>query len=269
MLQCSRSCWLPAEEGGGGLAFFPVNTVTMAPDKTMALADGQEDVTVTAVVKDFAGRPLSNAAISFVVSSGSGTLHSADLVTSASGTAAVKVNRDPVAGPATNETVTVTASASGASGSASIKFINMPSTATIRVGLNKVVTDLAVLTFDLASTPTQTTAFLSISPINEANTAHFVFNTNTFTSIGVSTWPSAFNFTLMTSPGTAPFGITTVVNSPVLELVYNIDPTITSLPTFSVGPQNITAIGPLPDALDIVPALIQADFFSTTTFDTE
>src|SRR5512135_2465457 len=96
--------------GGGGTAFLPVNSVSMTADKTKALASGTEDVTMTATVRDYLGNPLGGTAISFVISAGSGSLHSADVVTSASGTAAVKVSRGPVSPPATNEIVTVTAS---------------------------------------------------------------------------------------------------------------------------------------------------------------
>jgi hypothetical protein len=137
----------------------------------------------------------------------------------------------------------------------------LPNTAVVEVGFNRVVADLAILTFDMVSVPTQTV--LVVAPINEANTTHFVS--------GVNTWASILNapdtYTLMTAPIIAPFGITTVIGSPVVGFTFGIDSGIKALPTFAVGPNHITALNS--SNVVVLPALMQADFFAATVFDTD
>ena len=86
-------------------------SVTVSADKDIALANGSEDITLRAEVKNVDGTPLSGKAISFVVTAGAGSLHSADAATNASGIATAKLNRGPIAPPNTSENVTVTVTA--------------------------------------------------------------------------------------------------------------------------------------------------------------
>jgi hypothetical protein len=246
--------------GGGGGGFFPVNSLTMVPDKTKALASGTEDVTMTATVRDFSGQPLANKSISFMITSGTATLHSADVVTSASGTASVKVNTGPIAPPATSETVTVKATSAGASGSASVKFINLPSQATVLVGFTKAVSDIGTLTFDLVSTPSPSPLPV-VTAIGPADTPPFINGVNTFASI--INGPDTFSLLTSLIPG-----VSVNANTAFMQFVFFIDPSITALPTYAIGPNNITAFHS--DGITaITPALVQKDFYSTTTFDTE
>jgi hypothetical protein len=235
------------------------STVTVTADKRIALANGSENITLTALVTNVSGSALAGKTISFAITSGTGTLQNAGATTSASGNATVQVNRGPIS-PLTKEDVIVTATADGISGSKTVRFINLPASAAIEVALTKTVTDLAILTFDIVSAPTQTPPiFLQLAAIGAADTPPFIngVTTQTFQL-------AAFTFSLMTSENP---GITTTPNSPIVGLTYNIDSTIQELPIFSVGPNNIRAddSGGFP----ILPTLNQADISATTVFDTE
>jgi hypothetical protein len=243
-------------------------TVTLTADKRIALANGIEDITVTALVTNVSGSTLSGKTISFAITQGTGTLHAAAAATDASGNATVKVNRGPVSAPLTKEDVTITATADGVSGSKTVRFINLPASASIQVAINPPISNLAILTFDLISSPTQSTTLLSIDPINEAVTSPFIGplgpgTQNTFASI-----LSAPNtFTLFEGlPASTP-GITTVLNSPIVGFVFAIDSSITALPTYVIGPNNITASNP--SGLPLLPALTQSNLVATVVFDTE
>lgn len=252
---------LAACGGGGGGGIAP-NSVTLTANKQLALANGIEDVTLTAKVTDGGGNPLAGTTISFAITAGTGTLHSADLVTSASGTASVKVNRGPVDAPATNELVTVKATAAGSSGSATVKFINMPATATVQVGLTKAVSDIGILTFDLISTPTQTVSLLAFDPIGAAITAPFVGPGIGQTSFTWLAGGSTYAYMTSEIPGLA-----VAANSYFLGFTFGIDPGNTELPTFVIGPDHITASNS--GGYLILPALTQADFIAAVVFDTE
>jgi hypothetical protein len=180
----------------------------------------------------------------------------------------VKVNRGPIAVPLTKEDVVITATADGVSGSKTVRFINLPASATIQVAIDPPVSNLAILTFDLISSPTQSTTLLSIDPINAAATSPFIGplgpgTQNTFASI--LTAPNTY--TLFEGlPASAP-GITTVLNSPIVGFTFAIDSTITALPTYVIGPNHITAS--VPSGLPLLPALTQSNLVATVVFDTE
>ena len=259
------SLLLAACGGGGGGGTPPPPSVTVTADKEIAMANGSEDITLTATVRDFNGAAMPGTAISFVITSGSGSLHSADLTTGASGTAGVKVNRLPIDPPGTYQDITIRGSAAGVSGSKQVRFINRPSSATIQVAINPPVSNLATLTFDLITGPTQTTTLLSIDPINEAVIAPFIGplgpgTQNTFTSI--LNPPSTYTLFTSLNPG-----ITTKLNSPIVGFVFAVDATDTELPTYKIGPDHITAF--VPSGLPLLPGLTQANLSATVKFDTE
>jgi hypothetical protein len=255
--------------GGGGGGGAAPNIVAVTADKEIALANGNdpvspEYVTMTATVTNAGGTPLTGTTISFVITSGTGTLVNASgATTDASGIATVQVKRDPIApAPPNKENVTVTATAAGASGSKTVKFINTPDTATVQVAINPPVTNLATLTFDLVSAPTQTPAtLLVLEPINAADTLPFIGhadpNQNTFASLLFA--PDTYTLFTSLNPG-----IDTALNSPIVGFTYGIDPTIKSLPTFSIGPNNIHAFNP--SGLDLLPVLKQSNLVATTVF---
>jgi hypothetical protein len=259
------SLLLAACGGGGGGGFFALPSVTVTADKRIAMANGSEDVTLTATVHDFSGAAMPGTTISFVITSGTGSLHSADLKTGASGTAGVKVNRLAIDPPGTSQDITITASAAGVSGSKTVRFINRPTEASIQVVINPSVSNLATLTFDLITGPTQTTTLLSIEPINEAIIAPFIGpngpgTQNTFTSI--LNPPSTYTLFTSLNPG-----ITTKSNSPIVGFVFGIDATDTELPTYVIGPDHITAF--VPSGFALLPGLTQANLAATVKFDTE
>jgi hypothetical protein len=245
-----------------------VATVAVTADKRIALANGIEDITLTALVTNASGTPLSGKAISFVITTGTGTLHSAAAATDASGNATVKVNRGPISAPLTKEDVTITATADLVSGTKTVRFINLPASATVQVAIDPPISNLALLTFDLITSPTQTTTLLSIDPINEAVISPFIGplgpgTQNTFTSI----LNPPNTYTLFEGlPASTP-GITTVLNSPIVGFVFGIDSSITALPTYEIGPNNITAFDP--SGFPLLPALTQANLVATVVFDTE
>jgi len=266
--------------GGGGDNGAPAppppdptiaTSVTMTSDKAIALANGTdpvspERITLTAEVKNYAGTVLSGKTISFVITAGSGTLVNVTAATNASGLATVQLQRDPIAAPNTREFITVTATADSASGTATVRFINLPAAAAIEVALNRVVTDLAILTFDLVSAPAQSApTLLEVKPIGAAITAPFIGppspNQNTFASLLGPTTYSLFTSVIP--------GITTTVNSAIVGFTFNIDPTIKSLPTFTVTTQPAYFPAITSGGFPVLPAVTEADFVETTIFDTD
>jgi len=241
------------------------NIVTMTANKSIALANGNdivsaETITLTALVTDAAGTPLAGQTISFVMTAGTGSLVNASATTNASGIATVQLMRDPITPPATREDITVTATAAGASGAKTVRFINLPASAAIQVALTRTVTDIAILTFDLVSAPTPTPpTFLTLSATGEANIPPYVNGVNTYTA---QLDTSTFTITTSVIPGfTAP------ANDPIVGFVYNISSTIKELPVFSIGPNHITGFDS--GSFPLLPTLVQSDITATTTFDTD
>jgi hypothetical protein len=242
-------------------------TVVVTSDKRIALANGIEDITLTALVTNASGSAISGKTVAFVITTGTGTLHSAAAATDASGKATVKVNRGPISPPPTKEDVTITATADIVSGTKTVRFINLPASASITVAIDPPISNLALLTFDLITSPTQTTTLLSIDPINEAVTAPFIGPGNP----GQNTFASILNppntYTLFEGlPASTP-GITTVQNSPIVGFVFAIDPSITALPTYEIGPDHITTSDP--SGFPLLPALTQSNLVASVVFDTE
>lgn len=262
------ACGRDHGDNGTPVDLTKASTVTVTSDKRIALANGSENITLTALVTNASGSALSGTAISFVITSGTGTLQNAGATTNASGNATVQVNRGPIAAPLTKEDVVITATADGVSGSKTVRFINLPASATIQVAIDPPVSNLAILTFDLISSPTQSTTILSIDPINEAATLPFIGpggggTQNTFASI----LNAPNTYTLFEGlPASTP-GITTVLNSPIVGFVFAIDSTITALPTYVIGPDHITAS--VPSGLPLLPALTQSNLVATVVFSTE
>ncbi len=246
--------------GGGGAA---ASTTTLTSDKAIALANGNDPVSPERVT--FTATSTPGSPVSFVITAGTGSLVNADTATNASGIATVQLQRNPITGVNTREDITVTATAAGASAAKTVRFIDLPSQANISIALNRVITDLGALTFDLVSSPTQSAPqFMLATPLGVAITFPRIGplgpgTQNTYT-IAVGT--GKYSLVTTVNPG-----ITTTVNGPLVGLTYSIDPTIKSLPTFAVGttPQatNSLASGALPIAVS------QADFVATTVFDTD
>jgi hypothetical protein len=251
--------------GGGGGGGTPPNVVTLTADKSIALANGDDPVspelvTFTAHVTNAGGAPLANQTISFVITAGTGSLINASVATGPSGTAAVQLMRDPITAPASRQDITVKATAASASGAKTVRFINLPTTASIEVALNKQVVNLGWLSFDILTAPTQTPPiFLQLSAIGAADTLPFQNGVNTLT---FSTPPTYWILTTLDP------GITTTPNGAIVGITFTIDATIKELPIFSVGPDHIAAYTP-PLMDPMVPAITQADFVATTTFDTD
>jgi hypothetical protein len=260
LMMLAMSALLLAACGSSDEAMVPLASVKLASDKRIALANGSEDITMTATVKDIAGKALSGKSISFLITKGSGSLHGADLTTGPTGTAAVMVNRVAIS-PGTYEDVTIKATVTGAAGSKTVRFINLPTTMVAEVGLNKVVSNMATFTFDVVSTPTQSPIPI-VEPINQAATGAFIPNVNTFASL--LNFPNTYTLLTVNTPA-----ITTVAGSPVVRLTYLINQSITELPVFALGedPLHVTANGPLPNADPI--AVAPADLFMNQKFDTE
>jgi len=246
--------------------------VTLTADKEIALANGNDPVspdriTLTAEVKNADGTAMSGQTISFAVTMGTGSLVNADVATNASGIATVKLQRDPIPLPNTREDVTVTATVDKASGTKTVRFINLPATVQLEVALNRVVSDLAILTFDLVSSPTQSApVLLEVKPIGLATTPPFIGplgpgTQNTFAAMLDTTTYSLFTSVIP--------GITTTVNGPLVGFTFSIDPTITSLPTFTVTTQPTYFPALTSGGYPVLPEVTQVDFVMTTIFDTD
>ena len=249
--------------------------ISLTSDKAIALANGNdpvnpERITLTAQVTNAVGSAFANKTISFAVTSGTGSLVNAAATTNASGIATVKLQRDPISAPNTREDITVTATVDSASGSKTVRFINLPATAAIEVALNRVVTDLAILTFDLVTAPTQSAPlFLEVKPIGAAITPPFIGplgpgTQNTYAALLGG--PNNTTYSLITS--VIP-GITTTVNGALVGFTYSIDPTITSLPTFTVTTLSTYFPAMTSGGVPVLPAVTQTDFVAATIFDTD
>jgi hypothetical protein len=247
------------------------SSVTVSADKEIALANGSEDITLTAEVKNVDGALLSGKAISFAVTAGTGSLHTVDAATNSSGVATAKLQRDPVSTPNTREDITVIVTADSATATKTVRFINQPSSAVIEIALNRVVTDLSLLTFDLVSSPTLSKpVLLEVTPIGLATTAPFIGplgpgtqNTFVFLSGGTTI---AGTYSLITS--VVP-GITTTVNGALVGFTFSIDPTLTSLPSFTVTTQPTYFPAVTSGGFPVLPAVSKVDFVETTIFDTD
>jgi hypothetical protein len=246
--------------------------VTLTADKEIALANGNdpvspERITLTAEVKRADGTFLPGQGVTFAITAGSGVLANAGAATNASGLVSVTLQRNPIASPATREDVTVTATTGGVSGTKTVRFINLPGSAALEIALNRVVTDLAILTFDLVSSPTLSApTFLAVTPIGAAITPPFIGPSgpgtqNTFTALLGSTTYSLFTSVVP--------GITTSVNGAIVGFTYGIDSTIKSLPTFTVTTQPTYFPALTSGGVPVLPAVTQADFVVTTIFDTD
>ena len=137
------ACGRDHGDNGTPVDLTKASTVTVTSDKRIALANGSENITLTALVTNASGSALSGTAISFGITAGTGTLQNAAATTDALGNATVQVNRGPIAAPLTKEDVVITATADGVSGSKTVRFINLPASAAIEVALTKTVSDLA------------------------------------------------------------------------------------------------------------------------------
>ena len=248
--------------------------ISLTSDKAIALANGNdpvspERITLTAHVTDAVGSAFANKTISFAVTSGTGSLVNADAATNASGIATVKLQRDPIPAPNTREDITVTATVDSASGSKTVRFINQPSSAAIEVALNRVVTDLAILTFDLVSSPTLSKPLLlEVTPIGPAITPPFIGPLGPGTQNTYAALWAVNNTTYSLFTSVVP-GITTTVNGTLVGFTFSVDPALTSLPTFSVStlPSYFAAITSA--GFPVLPEVTKADFVVATIFDTD
>jgi hypothetical protein len=124
--------------------------------------------------------------------------------------------------------------------------------------------DLGALTFDLLSSPTQSAPVFSlVTPLGAAVTAPFIgpLGPGIQNTFAIAVDPSTSRYTLITSVSP---GITTIMNDPLVGFSYHIDPTMKSLPTFTVtAPLAETTGAAVPITVS------QADFVVKTVFDTD
>ena len=252
--------------GGGGGGAAAASTTTLTSDKAIALANGNDPVSPERVTLTATSTPGSP--VSFVITAGTGSLVNADAATNASGIATVQLQRNPITGVNTREDITVTATAAGASAAKTVRFIDLPAQADVKVALNRVIQDLGGLTFDLVSSPTQSAPqFMLVTPLGAAIAFPRIGplgpgTQNTYTiAVGTTT------YSLLT---TVSPGITTRVNDPLVGFTFNIDPTIKSLPTFATLATATTPSAVTSLSTGAVPiAVSNADFVTTTVFSTD
>jgi hypothetical protein len=237
--------------------------VELKPTKGVALADGTDVATVQARVENADGTTAPDGTnVSFSAVDSSGPLSSATAAT-VGGKASFSLTHAPISG-ATHQTVTITASAGGASASQDVKFITQPSSVDVFIAFNKAVTNLAGLQFSLVSTPGATFD----------NDAQHIFPMNNAVA-GSSTqvagkFDPAANSTIIVLAFAGLGGFNTGTD-PIIKATFAI---ISGLPLFSIdelsSAATFTAVGAA--GLDFVattPPVTAENLVVTTTYDTE
>jgi hypothetical protein len=244
--------------GGGGGNPNAGATITLTPSKTVALADGNDVVTVHADIKNADGTPIADGTPVSFTAPGDNDNPAVTQTTTEDGHASVSLTRDPIQ-LATRETATVTASSIGLSKSTAIKFINQPAGAEVQIGFNQPVTNLAGLQFNLHSDAGATfdnTAQL-ITGINAAETTQTLVTGN-FISAAHSTK------VVLAFAGLSGFNTGT---TPVIKATYAIT---AGLPAFSVdvaSASTFTAVGP--DFGPTTPPVTAGNLVVTVIYDTD
>lgn len=137
--------------GGEGSGNSSAAAITLTPSKNVALADGNDTVTVHANVADAGGAAVADGTpVTFKANDDAGNPF-ATQSTTVGGLASITLTRDPIQG-ARNQTGTVTAESGSASQSVQIKFINQPASVDVFISFKQAVTNLAGLDFKLDNT---------------------------------------------------------------------------------------------------------------------
>ena len=235
-------------------------TIDLKATKGVALADGNDVVTVRAHVENADGTAAPDGtSVSFTAVDSSGPLPSSTAVTS-QGTATFSLTHAPITG-ATHVTATITASAGGASASRDVKFITQPASVDVFIGFNQAVTNLTGLRFNLISTPGATFDNFAqhISPMNNA-----VAGSSTAVAANFDAASNSTKIDLIFA-GLAGFDTGT---APIIKATFAIT---AGLPTFSIdevsSAATFTAIGP--DFGATTPPVTAENLVVTTTYDTE
>jgi len=243
-------------DSGGSDPNGPAN-VQLLPSKTLALADGNDVVTLLAEVTRADGAAVADGTIvTFTLPAGSGTL-SAALVATNGGVASVNLTRPPVAG-AKNQIVTVTGSVGRVSGATEVKFINQPTSVELFMATEAPVANLAAL--QLAVNNTAGTSF--------DNTAAPVFTLNS-AAVGASL--ATANFNAVANSTTIALINANGINTgttPIIKLTFSVAASA-GLPSFSINtaPARFTATDP--NGIALAPPLTAANLVLSTRFDTE
>jgi Big-like domain-containing protein len=248
--------------GHGGAANSGM-TIDLKAAKGVALADGNDVATVQANVENADGTPAPDGtSVSFTAAESSGPLPSST-ATTANGKASFSLVHAPISG-ATHVTVTITASAGGASASQDVKFITQPSSVDVFIAFNQAVTNLAGLQFNLISTPGATfdNNAQRIFPMNNAvagSSSQVVGNFD----------PAANSTKIILSY--AGFGGFNTGTTPIIKATFAIT---AGLPVFSIdeltSAATFTAVGSVgTDFGATTPPVTAENLVVTTTYDTE
>jgi hypothetical protein len=249
---------LSACGSSGGGSGATAAAVTLSPSKLVALADGNDTVTVRADFTKADGNAADDGmAVTFTVSADGGVLSTATAA-SANGSASVSVNHAPITG-AKNRTLTITASGGGVSGSKSVKFINQPANADVFVALDTAVTNLSGLRFNLNNTTGATfdNDTQLVAAINNAALGNMLIAAGFDAAANSTTIGLAYGGTTGFNTGTDPIVKATYAISSGLPL-FSAD--LTSSATFTAVDQ---------DGNTVVPAVTAANLVVSVTYDTE
>jgi len=240
--------------GGGGGGVVPVDpnapaAVSMTPSKTMALADGNDAVTILAQVVKSNGTPVADGTIVAFSTPTSGAAFSASSAPTASGIATTSLTLAPLTG-VSNRSVTVNCSVGNASNTTQLTFINQPTSVDVAISFDQAVTNLAALQFVLNNQAGASFNNLPLQvPLGSLAAANFDAASNS-TTIGLTN-ASGFN------TGTAP----------VIVITFSVAPGA-GLPAFSID-QAAGFIATDPLSGPTVPPVTAANLVVTRTFDTE
>lgn len=242
--------------GGGGADPGSAATITLTPSKTVALADGNDAVTVHAsVAKADAAAVADGTPVTFTAPDDAGNPFVIQ-TTTVGGLASITLTRDPIQG-ANNQTGTVTADSGGASQSVQVKFINQPAKADVFISFKQAVTNLAGLDFKLNNTAGATFSNPDPQLIVTMNSAAVG------STLVLGNFNPADNSTRIVLAN--PTGLDTGT-TPIIKATFAIS---SGLPVFSVDqtPASFTATDFNSSAT--VPPATAADMAVTVTYDTE
>lgn len=243
--------------GGGGSSAGPnaQATITLTPSKTKALANGIDSVTIQVDVRNADGTTVSDdTVVAFSASDTAGTLSAAEAST-ISGRASVTLTCSGV------QTISVTGSAAGATGTTSVKFIRPPTSAEVSIAFDQAVTNLAALSFKLDNTLGAT--FDNVNqPVSAVNAAA---GASTFV---MSNFNSTINANTIGLINGSAGGINTGT-APIIKAVYAIGAT-DFLPAFAVDTASAaTFTAADPHFAATVPPVAAANLVVTVTFNSE
>jgi hypothetical protein len=242
---------------GGAVASDPnaPAAITLIASKSMALANGSDQVTMRADVSRADGTLVADGTtVTFAAPENSCNLSAPTAVT-ANGSVFVILTRAPIQG-AGNQKVMVTAAAGGVTGTKEVKFINQPASADVFISFNGAVTNLAALDFKLINSP-GASFNISTQPVVAVNAASGSFVLGNFSASSNSTQVALIKAAGFDT-GTAP----------VIKATFDVAADA-GLPAFGVDvtPGSITARDP--NSGPTTPAVTAGNMVVTVTYDTE